>query len=198
MESEKIEKFKGFPRVPAANYWQYPRVMDRWWYFLTGSEQKILDYILRHTWGYKKTDDYISMRQISTGIITRAGKLIDRGCGIKHRKTIKKAIDGLVNKGFVQIERRKGTTTYFRLTWSNYEQPDGDKLNCRRLKSEQGGCSAVEPTIKDIAIEDITIKDAIKDSNAQEKINQKLQELRASLKAKGVIKGELNNFGDAP
>src|SRR3989344_891293 len=148
------EKFPGFPKEPATNYWPYPKALNGWWHTLSGSEQKVLDYVLRHTWGYSKTSDFISYRQLSNGIKTRAGKQIDCGCGIKHRKTLKTAIGGLVSKGFMEITQYAGSTTHFRLIFSGDNQVV-QEMNTGGAKNEQVGGSKSEPTIKDITIKDI-------------------------------------------
>lgn len=153
------EKFPGFPKEPFTNYWPYPRALNGWWHALSGSEQKMLDYILRHTWGYNKTADFISYSQLSCGIKTRAGKQIDCGCGIKHRKTLKIAIDGLVSKGFVEITQRSGRTTHFRLKLSDSEERV-QSVNWCGSQTEQVGCSRNEQTIKDITRKDIQYSNA--------------------------------------
>lgn len=109
------KKFPGFPREPASNYWAYPRVVNGWWHKLTGSEQKVLDYILRHTWGYKKDADAISLTQFETGIYSRKEhKWIDRGTGLS-RHTVIKALGGLSKKGFINEEKKDGKTTVYKL-----------------------------------------------------------------------------------
>lgn len=147
--SEDSSKFPGFPAEPSANYWPYPRVMDGWWHILTGSEQKVLDYVLRHTWGYKKNADYISYSQFSYGIRTKAGKQIDKGCGIKHRGTLRKAIDGLIRKGFLTVVRKNGRVTYFQLRW------EAQGLNKGGASNERVGGSGAEQTIKDYTNKDL-------------------------------------------
>ncbi len=94
------QKFPGFPADFKANYWKYPRIMNGWWCVLNGSEQKVLDYILRRTWGFNKPEDDISLSQIQKGLNER-----DKGIGIS-RPTIISVIKSLAKKGF--IEKTKG------------------------------------------------------------------------------------------
>jgi hypothetical protein len=96
-----IGKFTGFPPEPTTNYWQYPKALNGWWKALTPWEQKVLDYLLRHTWGYKKTKDAISLSQFMYGITKRDGTQHDGGTGIKDKRTIRKALRGLEEKGFI-------------------------------------------------------------------------------------------------
>jgi hypothetical protein len=178
MNHEHNEKFKGFPRKPATNYWPYPKALNGWWFILTGSEQKVLDYILRRTWGFNKTEDFISMRQLSRGITTRSGKQLDRGCGIKHRKTLKKAICGLQKKGFINVIQEGGKTTYFQLQWDESE-PLVQKVNRYGSQDEQVGGSRSEPTIKDNTIKDITITNRRKQNGNENAITQMKENLKA-------------------
>ena len=158
-KKETFQKFPGFPKEPATNYWPYPRVMDGFWHILTGSEQKVLDYILRHTWGFKKTYDFISYRQFQHGIQKKDGKWLDKGCGIKHRITLRKAIDGLVYKGFLEAKIYNGRTSFFRLRWSENE-PLVQGMNITGSESEHVGGSKNEPTIKDITKKELPIKES--------------------------------------
>jgi len=101
------EKFEGFPiAYKPGNFWMYPNVMDKWWRDLTGSEHKVLDFILRRTVGFKKLKDKISLSQIEKGV----GKL-DNGTGLT-RPPIIKAIKGLVEKGFIKKTRNKKINEY--------------------------------------------------------------------------------------
>jgi len=107
--------FQGFPPEPANNYWRYPRCINGWWASLSGSEQKVLDYIVRHTWGYNKETDQISFSQFSKGIYSKRKKeWIDKGIGLETQ-AISGAIKGLEKKGFIVVKKRAGKTTIYRL-----------------------------------------------------------------------------------
>lgn len=91
------DKFPGFSKNSFENnWWPYPNELGLWWSSLTGSEQKVLDYILRHTIGFQKSEDAISYKQFTHGV-----RNCDNGCGIRSSKTLSNAFKGLVNKGFV-------------------------------------------------------------------------------------------------
>jgi len=49
MKTNEEPVFPGFPRDIRGKYWPYPKIMDKYWHLLTGSEQKVLDFILRRT-----------------------------------------------------------------------------------------------------------------------------------------------------
>jgi hypothetical protein len=73
-------RFKGFisPR-----YTQVPDALfDDLMAYLSGAELKVLLYIIRRTFGFKKDSDYISLRQLCHGIKTKAGEVLDKGTGL--------------------------------------------------------------------------------------------------------------------
>src|SRR5881394_3620205 len=74
---------------------------------LTGTEIKILLYIIRRTWGFKKDADAISLNQFQKGITTKDGKVLDRGSGVSDRKTVLTTLSSLETKGCIQIVRNK-------------------------------------------------------------------------------------------
>ena len=116
-----MNKFPGFPPEPATNYWPYPKALNGWWVILTPSEQKILDYILRHTWGFNKTSDHITYSQFLNGIKSKKSTWEDKGCGIS-RPTIAKALKGLINKGFIQREGKERSKTIVYTLVKNFNQ----------------------------------------------------------------------------
>jgi len=131
---EQLNLFPGFPEKPKENYWQYPEIMNGFWYTLTPVEQKILDYILRHTWGWHKNSDYISYSQLKNGIPT-----IDMGTGIKNDKTLRRALKGLENKNMIKIFSGKlaGKPNLYSLVISN--DGVGQKVKTPPLQNGGGG-----------------------------------------------------------
>ena len=71
---------------------------------LTESELRDLLYIVRRTFGFKKSSDAISISQMVNGIKTRDGKILDSGTGM-GRKAVITGIKGLLNKGIIRVER---------------------------------------------------------------------------------------------
>src|SRR5215210_1514707 len=61
-------------------------------------ELRVLLYIIRRTFGFKKDADNISLKQIVQGITTQDGRVFDRGAGVSKPSAIK-AVRGLVDKG---------------------------------------------------------------------------------------------------
>jgi hypothetical protein len=70
----------------------------------SGAEFKVLAYIVRRTFGFKKESDAISLSQMVKGITKRNGKVLDRGTGL-GKSAIAVAIKGLVQKGIIEAQR---------------------------------------------------------------------------------------------
>ncbi len=71
---------------------------------LSGSELKVLLYIIRRTRGFKKDTDAISLSQFQNGIVTNDGRVLDKGCGL-NRETICKALKSLEDGGYIKSEK---------------------------------------------------------------------------------------------
>jgi len=109
-----MSKFPGFP--PESQTWNFPTIVNGYVHILNGAEFKILFYILRHTYGFQKTEDAISYKQFKEGIQKKDDTWLDRGTGLSTQ-AIKQAISGLLNKGFIEAEKRRykgrqGITVY--------------------------------------------------------------------------------------
>ena len=95
--------FKGYT---SPNYTQVPdELFDRQLPELSGAELKVLLYIMRRTFGFKKDSDNISLNQICRGITTRDGRVLDRGTGLS-KSTAQLAIKGLLEKGVILTTKR--------------------------------------------------------------------------------------------
>ena len=98
--------FDGFE---PANTTPVPDVLfDELLAILSGAELKVLLYIIRRTAGFKKPTDAISLTQFERGITTKAGKVLDRGCGL-NRETVCQALQSLENRGCIRLTKRMGT-----------------------------------------------------------------------------------------
>ncbi len=96
------EPFLGFHK-PA--YTQVPdEIFDEIGPILRGPELRVLLYIVRHTFGWKKDSDRISVSQFTSGIVKRDGTVVDRGCGA-GRSAIKEALRTLEAKGYIEREQ---------------------------------------------------------------------------------------------
>jgi phage replication O-like protein O len=100
-------RYRGFA---SPNYTQVPDdVMDVLMPELSGAELKVLLYIIRRTFGFKKQADAISLNQIMNGITTNNGRVLDRGTGLSE-STVLSALKGLIQKDVIVAERRRSAT----------------------------------------------------------------------------------------
>lgn len=117
-EPQEEEAFEGFETpttTPVPDI-----VFDELLCKLSGSELKVLLYIIRRTLGFKKNSDAISLSQMQCGILTKEEKQLDHGCGIKRRDTIVAALGSLEKKGYIVSHKGKdaegdNTTTIYHL-----------------------------------------------------------------------------------
>jgi len=95
---------RGFRRV---NTTQVPdEVFDYWLPHLSDAELFVLLYIIRRTLGFQKQADVINPEQFLTGVRTRAGAVLDDGCGVS-KKHLYLALSGLKDKGLITVQRRR-------------------------------------------------------------------------------------------
>jgi hypothetical protein len=71
---------------------------------LTDAELRVLLYIIRRTFGFKREADAISLSQMVSGIITRDGRVLDSGTGLA-KSTVARGLAGLRAKGVILAER---------------------------------------------------------------------------------------------
>ena len=73
---------------------------------LTEAELRVVLYIIRRTFGFGKNSDAISLKQLTEGITTRDGRILDNGTGMS-RKGVIAGIKGLLDKGIINVEKRE-------------------------------------------------------------------------------------------
>jgi hypothetical protein len=116
-----MSNFNGFPGFNAPNYTQVPDIVfDELLSVLSGAELKVLLYIIRRTFGFKKLKDGISLSQMMNGIKKRDGEYLDHGTGLS-KKTLLKALNSLEDGGYIVSERRRSAER-------------GDEPTCYRLR----------------------------------------------------------------
>ena len=99
-----MEKFMGFA---SPNTTPTPDdLFDRFLPELNGGELKVLLYIIRRTYGFKKDSDAISLTQICEGIKTKTGKHLDYGTGLSL-SAVKTAVKSLEKRGLIVVGRVK-------------------------------------------------------------------------------------------
>src|ERR687886_1931070 len=96
------------PGFASPHYTMVPdEIFDRYLADLSGAELKVLLYITRHTLGWHKHADRLSLTQICHGILRRDGTPQDRGTGL-HRETACRAIRALEQRGLITVRRVHG------------------------------------------------------------------------------------------
>jgi hypothetical protein len=92
---------KDFPGFRSPNYTPVPdELFDELLPDLTLAELRVLLYVMRRTFGFKKGSDRISKSQLENGIVKNDGQLLDRGTGLS-RRAVRVAIHSLVEKGIL-------------------------------------------------------------------------------------------------
>ena len=71
---------------------------------LSPAELRIVLYIARRTFGFKKESDNISIDQMVHGITTKAGKVLDRGTGLSKRRLLP-ALNRLIDRNIIKRTR---------------------------------------------------------------------------------------------
>jgi hypothetical protein len=114
--------FQGFTRP---HYTQVPdELFDELLPHLGHAELKVLLYIIRRTFGFKKEADAISFNQFLHGITTKDGRVLDQGCGIKKPSNLSKALQSLEQRGIITcVKKASGTgekeTTVYALRFAD-------------------------------------------------------------------------------
>jgi hypothetical protein len=141
--------FQGFA---SPNYTQVPDdLFDVLLPQLVGAELKALLYIIRRTFGFKKSSDPISFNQFLRGIRTRAGEHMDGGCGIKNRTTLSNALRSLERKGVIQSEKGvdalgDNATTTYRLRFQGEREAEQEVVR----KSDHGSPVSSPPVVRKV------------------------------------------------
>lgn len=152
-ESQEEKRSINFSGFTTPNYTQVPdQLFDELLTQLSGAELKVLLYIIRRTFGFKRESDNISLSQMLGGITTRDGQVLDRGVGLT-KKTLLQALNSLEENDIIQTERRsspeKGNepTTYRLVMSGALQQPNREKSTPPLgEKLHQGGGVEITPS----------------------------------------------------
>jgi len=143
---------KGEPRFPGFRSPSYTMVPDELFDELlpelTGTELKVLLYIIRRTFGFKRDSDTISLSQMLSGITTKTGRTLDHGAGVS-KGALLPALRSLREKNIILSERQQSTDrgnepTLYRLNVQH--DPLGTKNTLPLVqKLDQGGGAETGP-----------------------------------------------------
>src|ERR1035437_6358405 len=126
--------FEGFT---GPNYTMVPdELFDELLADLSGAELKVLLYICRRTFGFKKDEDSISLSQLMHGIVMKDGRALDHGTGLS-KPTLLAALNSLEESGIIETERQRSETR-------------GDEPTIYRLRFREGGKESLPPVVKKV------------------------------------------------
>jgi hypothetical protein len=135
---------------------------------LSGAELKVLLYIIRRTFGFKKESDNISLNQLLHGITTKEDVVLDRGTGLS-KKTLLETLKNLVEKNLIISERRRSKEkgdepTTYRLNVIG-ETPENNNTP-RGVKSTPGGGvkTTPHPSDKNYTTQETVIQETVKNT----------------------------------
>ena len=102
--SDQPYRFGGFD---SPNYTPTPDALfDALLPELSESELKVLLYVIRRTFGFRKDADAISISQMVGGITTQDGRVLDRGTGLS-KSSVRRGVNGLVEKQILEVSQVK-------------------------------------------------------------------------------------------
>ena len=81
---------------------------------IPNAESRCVNYVCRRTYGFHKDEDQISYSQFLYGIVSKNGKRLDYGCGLKSRASLSEALKNLVKSGAFII-RRSNKGNFYKL-----------------------------------------------------------------------------------
>jgi hypothetical protein len=118
-----------FPGFASPSFTQVPdELFDALLPTLADCELRVLLYIVRRTFGFKRDADTISLSQLVSGITTRDGQVLDRGTGLS-KATVARGLKGLRDKGVIDAHRNRSASR-------------GDEPTTYRLRFKQGSTTS--------------------------------------------------------
>ncbi len=118
-----------FPGFTGPYYTQVPDVVfDELLPILSGAEIKVLMYIIRRTFGFKKQKDNISLSQMEDGIMTKDGQVLDGGTGL-GKSSVTRALTSLEKKNIITRTRRSNAKKGHKATTYTLNIKDSEENN---------------------------------------------------------------------
>jgi hypothetical protein len=187
-------KFRGF-RSP--NTTPIPdEVFDELLADLSGAEVKVLLYICRRTFGFKKESDNISLNQMLHGITRKDGTRLDRGVGLS-KPTLLRTIKSLTEKQIILAEQRESREkgyepTNYRLNVIDARPPLGQKMTLGMSQN------LTKPLVKKSSPQETVLQETVdKTVNGDNSLFKKLPSLKQPAEKTKFIAGSiLEQLGD--
>ncbi len=150
-EAAPAPAFRGF-RSP--NYTMVPdELFDELLPDLSGAELKVLLFVVRRTFGFKRDRDRISLAQMLHGITTREGRVLHRGVGLS-KPTLLSALRSLQAKGVLLAARHRSAArgdepTGYALRFAERDAPAAPAAH--RAAPEPASATRPTPVAKKVA-----------------------------------------------
>ncbi len=111
---------------------------------LTEAELRVLLYVIRKTFGWKKNEDAISVSQMVNGVKTRDGRVMDKGTGMS-KSAVWRGANGLVAKGILNRQQSQSENgEYETNVYSLRFFAESDEEQFEEIKSASRGVSLQE------------------------------------------------------
>lgn len=118
------DRFLGFKTKYNKDFTTVPHViLETYLHTLSGSETKLLLFILRMLYGYQKTKDRISLSQFKYG-----NTETNKGTGLSTSQ-IRRALQTLEDKGFIEVTKRPRRINLISLVLSKDEVQSENKID---------------------------------------------------------------------
>lgn len=148
-EQTKKPTFAGFER-PESNWFKMPTT----WTDITASidnlaELKVVEYILRHTWGYQEYElkKHITIEEFVRGRKHRDGSRIDRGTGLSER-SVYYGLEKATNDGLIEQEVDDSDPGRIKKKYS-LKMRNGD-IQQTSPQALQSGVQTLHPPLQDL------------------------------------------------
>jgi len=159
-------------------------LFDSLMYHLSGAELKVVLYICRRTFGFKKDSDNISLNQMLNGITKKSGERLDLGVGMS-KPTLLRSLRSLCENGVIFAEQRSSAVkgnepTNYKLRM--IDDPLGKKMTLGGYQNFTKGRlnNVPKPLVKKLDQEQQTVEQETVDKNDD------------------VVIDQLKNFGISP
>ena len=160
-----------------------------YWHDLSGAENKVLDCLLRHMWGFGRSSDRVSLSQLENGV-----NKIHRGTGLS-RKGIIRALRSLEEKGYITSVKSSRTNQYSLVTSVHQEQGTKGNKSSVPMSLVTGDDSTPVPSVESTHTTDTEIERVIKrlyEAHSQFILSGK--KLPMTRKAREKIRDRLNEY----
>lgn len=165
---------------------------------LSGGEVKVLLYIIRRTFGFKKERDCISISQMLNGITKKTGARLDHGAGLS-KPSLCRALNSLAEKHVIiatrQFDFNGGfVATCYQLNMHGTNPTDDNRSDSATLgkKMRQGGLS--QNLTKGMS-QNLT-KPLVKKRDIQDTVNNKQVDKNVNVAKKGERRRSLHGLQD--